>query len=1275
MSWLENNVFLIIYTPSSAPPDENPSSSYYILTRDASGQFMFQKMPEVASPFGLIRCPACQFIGRLRKYDPALSDALVVASTSSTDIGLITRATKSLSEESDSPDYANIFTATSMSNDSRRAQLPVSEDYNDTSPIGLAIDLSSKEPVPSPIPDDEEIGSSEVPLPIVMVLNNEGILSCWWFVYSDAIREKKVYHGITEVGGQQPTAPQTPKAPTASPFTFGSSAPAFGTPSMGSTTPTFGTTTGFGFPKVPSATPPAFGSFSSQPTTSAFGSTTPLGGTPKFGAPSSLGQRAPGFGQTSQLGGGMSLLGKSSPLGSGFSSAAGAPSGLGSGFASFAKNEPAKGFGSFANNNAGTGFSSFASSNTGFGSAGAQNQNNMSFASLGSSGESAFSKPVQPLSGVSQTNQSPFAANNKPTNGFSGFSLTSSFKPDQSSAAQESKPQDNGGLSFSSLSDMLDDDQPQEKSSSTFSSNPPSSSQPSIFGSKDPFPSLQKDKPEQPTSVFGSGTSLFGKPSGNLFGPPSVVATSVPTESSQASLSDSTIKVDMPDAAVSSPVSKTLETPLPPESTSKATYAPGDTSGSSSNLSELGKKPQPEAAPLPPDFISTRKSEGKVPLPDSSTSPDSRSSDVELESAPLPPDFTPTKPGPDSTPRQPSVFADTQSKTSELRKSPDTAPLSPESKKTTSSFSKSTTPKAEPAPFPPPFFPPKKEESQKKGESIPLPDESAGEADFEDNEEDYTNEASPVEEQTIDRLRSPKSPKESTESSFDFASMGSPESTSATSKTPAAEAKATRNPKAPPIFQFPTPRPAPTIVPDGRQHLTPRSPSPIRSLRNREIGRTTSAPSAPGQALAQRKISLHNSKLAQPQPEVEADPAHKNFQSMAIAAETQQLSDDDEDEQLRADLARPLSPAPTLDPFLPHQDYTGESLKPGISGQIERLYRDINSMVDTLGINSRSMAAYLLYQTTTSKSDLNGWLAALQSDSARDLLDEDLLLSELGRLSDGITQLETMLDSGKLEVKREQLRACDQLFSKDVVNLRGQCSNLRRVIDAHTDEVAIASAPLSADQSSLQQDLRNLSTTVQTKLANFEKDLSLLRAKIADFSKHGSDTNGARSNRRQMGRPTVEAVTSTISTMTQMAEKKGGDVDMLEAQIRKLGINIATAPPSGSSSPWQTPQKRAGRIPGTPGSHGSTDGVGGSMYHTPESATRKRSLLQSSMLGATSRALFTNESSTSGLGSLAVTSNGSKRWKERAGSRQRVAGHVRDALMNRKAKVREVNDV
>ncbi|KAI5293105.1 hypothetical protein KEM52_005829, partial [Ascosphaera acerosa] len=370
IAWLENDVFLAVYSTADASSDFGvPAESYYFIYREkGTSNYTFRSAPEVALAVSPGRLPPKQFITRLMNYEPHLSDCLIVLSTSSTDVGLYTRASKPLApEHADPASITNEFTATTMSDDSRRAGIPMTESMEDTTPVGVSLDLSTEEPVLSPIPG-EDFPDSGVPLPGLAVLNTEGVLSYWYIVYSDAIREKKPY-----TGGAAAVSTTTSIAPTPAPAQAAAQAapaqPAFGQSAFGASTSTpFGqSTTSTAAPAFgkPAGGPPAFGqSGFGQPAfgQSGFGTpakpaAAPAFGTPSFGTPSAPGTASPAaastsaFGQPSSLGAsfGSSSFGKPSGLGAstggsgggGFSSFAGTGGG---GFGAFASAAPASPF-------------------------------------------------------------------------------------------------------------------------------------------------------------------------------------------------------------------------------------------------------------------------------------------------------------------------------------------------------------------------------------------------------------------------------------------------------------------------------------------------------------------------------------------------------------------------------------------------------------------------------------------------------------------------------------------------------------------------------------------------------------------------------------------------------------------------------------------------------------------------------------------------------------------------------------------------------------------
>ncbi|PYH46553.1 FG-nucleoporin NUP159 [Aspergillus saccharolyticus JOP 1030-1] len=1239
IAWLENDIFLTIYTPNTLEDDMggNPPSSYYIITRRKQAPFLIQRLPELCSPWGYKRTPAFQFIARLRDYKPHLKDVLILSSTACADIGLITRADQPL-VKSDTVNTAGVFVTTEVSDDSKRASVPLSDSGDETSVIGLGLDLSSKENVITPIPG-ADIEESSTPLPNFLLLNHEGILCSWWFLYSDAIRQKVLYQGMADQ--MQAQAQQTPQAPQAQPSSFGQSG--------------FGGASGFGSSAFGSPAAPSFGSPSAQaaPQKPAFGASS-------FGSPS---QQGPAFGQSgfAALGGGSSGFGQPSTPGKGLSSLSFAQSGTGSG----------GGFGAFAPKTGG-GFGAFASTN----------QSSTSLFAQAASSESPLTKAsnASPFGGQSSMASAFGAPKTSGSTGSFGlgsspFVVGSTFKSDGSAANDLPKPDKPSGMfSFSeSMDDMMSsstktsppneemDDMedesatPQQKpgekgtTSSLFGQTSTATSAPKgLFGApSEPTTSAPKGlfgAPSQPTTsaapkgLFGAPSAPASSASKSMFGSPSTTTTSTPRSpftsqpisnpfGQQASkpgfsLFGSTTPAKSPLAFSTSADSTTPSkeqseddartpsatpqgAPLPPDPISKASYGPGDTSASS-NVS----KSSVDDAPLPPDFttskLTTKEAAAEAPLPPDFTKIGKKADDenegVGPEEAPLPPDFSIPKP---------------------RQESEDVAPVPDESDG-------------------------EDYEGEDDGSEEGASDEEE-ESDFADSGEDITNDISPSESNE-------PSPKALPKGSFKPGAQVTGGLFSPASKPPSA----------------PQPQPSRSLFgamsnpkfPALQNRELPRSPSPVRGaapnrLFNADGKKGVSAPQSPGSALTARKASLteHQRRESQLKPK----PARKELSQQELRArqleeEAQVLSDDDEDERLRADLALPLEPVPTLDPFLPHHDYAGETSKPGIPGQIERLYRDINSMVDTLGINVRSLSSFLLYQKQSKDPH---WVDTLQQDNATDILDKELVLCEIEKFDDAVAMLAASLEQQRVQGVEEKLEKCRELLSKDIITLRGQCASIRKTLDAHTDTTAIHFAPLSAEHANLQQDLRSASTEVQAKLADLESAVTLLRAKIADVPPLG----GSRQTTR---RPTVEAVTTTIHKMMEMAESKRSDIDVLEAQLKRLGVDTTAPAASREGSPFTTPKKNAGRLPATPGSRGSIDGP----YHTPDSANRALAF-RSSINGSARASRLRNVEGVQDL----VSSEETAQYKAKVQRKQRIVESLRSAIEAKKNRVRTLNDL
>ncbi|KAJ5129639.1 uncharacterized protein N7515_005678 [Penicillium bovifimosum] len=700
-------------------------------------------------------------------------------------------------------------------------------------------------------------------------------------------------------------------------------------------------------------------------------------------------------------------------------------------------------------------------------------------------------------------------------------------------------------------------------------------------------------------------------------------------------------------------------------------------------------------APLPPDFTKPKKV-SPTPVDDAPLPPDfvSQKKPVQkAEDAPLPPDFIAPKksvPVTDDAPLPPDFIAPKKS-----APVTDDAPLPPDFV-----AAKKSLPEADDAPLPPDFLtkPPKHEavpedaplppdftakpKAEPYEEAVPVPDDSdeagisevdsdeaglseAESEEAESEEADGSDFNDSGEEITHDEATTVK-PEPSAQSSF----VSEQSSTGGFFSSPAPKTeKKGHHPRQlfGEISKQPVLRP-PGPVPRGNREPY-RSPSPVRAQRKGVLATKAHGRKGSASALHSRKASLTEiakrdgrlRKASDVDREEQERQARAHAEAQLQEEDVLSLPDEGDDDRLRDELAQPVEPVDTLDPFLPHQNYMGEAAKPGIAGQIERIYRDINSMVDTLGINARSLVGFLMHEQLNKQgSDVDEWVMVLTGDQPADILDKKMSLKNIENFDSVVDSLAQLLDSQRVQGVEEKLNECRDLLMKRIVTLRGQFASIRKTLDAHTDTGAILEAPLSAEQSALQHDLRTTFTDLQAKTAALEQGVSLLRAKIADIPQ----ANGSVRNR-----PTVEAVTKTIATMTSMAEGKSTDIDVLESQMRRLGIDIAIAgPPSREGSPFTTPRKNlVGRIPITPGSRGSVDG---SAYHTPESASRGINF-RSSVNGWVRHSRLRD---VEGPGELAVPQEDASQYQAKRTRRQHLNVCLKKVFEDKSNKVRDADD-
>ncbi|RGP80399.1 hypothetical protein FLONG3_1548 [Fusarium longipes] len=1145
LTWLENHLFLSIHTSNNQSP---PKSIYHIITRQPPSSFTFQQLTDPVEPFGSDKAPHHSIL-RIRDFAPALQDMLIIASTAVSEMGIVTRSKTPLATDQPAESITGVFTLTEFLDDTKRPTLPMTDSMDDAVPVGVALDLSGKDKVYKPIPSDVELEESPGPLPGCWALTHDGVLCAWWIVYNDSIRQGTSYPHLAVVEGTSTAtpAPAAQPAPAASASPFGSS----GTSAFGSTAQLGQKASPWG--STPSAAPSTGGAVFGS---SGFGNAAPSAA-PAFGKPSAI-----GFGQSSQLGA------KSSPWASAAGGASAAAPAFGqSGFSSFANNNNTSPFGKAAadgQTSASGGFASFASK-SGFASVSNDGNKNVfgsgnkpAGSAFGSTSNAETAFPAKPSSG------SPF--------GSTPFKLQSSFKPDGSAKDDNAKP--SGSLFGSAFGSALTDpnnkpavatpaprdedmdtagvteETPQPKSKDTVfgsqqspeSTTPTTTPAPSKFGFAT-SPAPQASAFGQP-SKFGSTGGLFGnkteapKPSGGLFGAPS----STPKPSS--GLFSSNSDTPKPSGGL---FGSQQSTPKP--SIFGTQQKPASYSGIFGQKSEPPKAESPKIkqeeddAPLPPDptpkfnpFASpaTSAKPEAAPLPPDFTSKTTQSTtkSAEAADAPLPPDFV-------------NVSKPTAAD----------APLPPDptiSSKPRSVFDKPEgTPKAPSSLFPAVAGPPSDDSDDEEDEE----DEEGDEGEDEDAEEEEEEEEEGEEEDDngsegsgvdVAKDLSPTitalSPGYTPQSSF-----GGPGNTLGASRANQEGSRPlfgelSRNA---PVF----PRPNAT---------SPRSPSPVRgAVPNRvlrsENMRSVSAPGVPGPRQSRMGASI-TSKDSRPSE----DPfvaQHRKLKAKQEAAETQPLVDEEDDEVHKL-LASEVEGSLTMDEFIAHSNVAPPA-KESIPSQVEAVYRDINSMIDTLGLNSRTVKSFIKGHTENRKEDGRG----------KDDLDapEDWVLCEIDELGDVLdSELYADLEDGRVRDLEYKLDACHEL-TRDMHRLRAKQEDLKQILMIRTDpeqaEVS-KSMPLSAEQATQQNELRREFAKFSKLLAEAEEALTLLKTKLVSAS--------SASGKGKANVPTVDAVIRTIGKMTAMVEKRSGDIDVLENQMRKVTLNSM----SREGSPMVTPQGR-----------------------------------------------------------------------------------------------------
>lgn len=1268
MSWLQNDSFLFVYANLDTEFPPSPCE-YYIIDREPkTTNYLFKRLTEPLPLMGMERLPTSHLLVRLRNFPPSLTDLVLVAATSSTEVGLITKAGQSLSAEA----KADEFASTLIADENRRAVLPLSSSGDgETSPVGMALDFSSTELVRAPVPEAADIDETSHSVPQLLILNNEGLLCSWWILYSESVLQKTQHPAMRSATaaeqelGQQAVQnekiseqmPQPAASFAAPASTFGQAS--FGTPATTGTAPTppfastgnlggssagaFGTgsssfggastiggaksswvSTGFSTPAAPQSNSAGFG----QP---AFGSASSFGnvGTPGFGAPSALGK--PSFGQTSTAPAfGTSGFG-AKPGGFGNAPSSASPFGNAntstkSPFGAFASNgsndnqKPASPFGQvsgggFASKDTEKSHSPFGQvSSNGFGDFGQGSK------------ESVFGKAPSPFpgAGASEGGGSVFG---KP----GSFQLQSSFKADPTQKEDSPPPEaTKSGFGFGSgFGDMLGSQQHAAPAARDKEEN---MSEETDEPSQTPFAGFSPENQKQtqqslvtPPSTIGQPKATPAPPVSSLFGKPAQQTTTPqpapPTSTGWnfGSLPTTTPKENAPDMHSTTP----KDTPAPtsslfgqgPKAGSMTFSAPKDSTQESPKIKEepdsddTGLKDIPEA-PLPPDAVSKPR---YVSGESSASSSNSRSTARTVDD-PLPPDWTPAN----------------------------RSAAAPEAE---SSKQSPHSPAGEEAPLPP--DPTHKSIPEELAQEPELPSEEDDLSEFdESSDEEDDDENSPIEATNEDGEEQIATSPESSFKSGERSTEASPTGGLFTKVN-----NTTSKPR--PLFGEVGTN-APIFAPPKPQE-SPRSPSPVRNIlptdRLRfEASRSVSAPADRRSMIDQRKEAYAQSGLAaQAQQAQQQELArHKQREDEArfrkSTAESQEYEDleDDDDERLREELQSPIQASETLDDFVTYQAKpSDEGAKSGVPAQIERLYRDINSMVDTFGINLRSLGAYMKHQQEQQPN--KDWPQVLASETPVDALNDEWYLQDIMRLRDGQTVLDDLVDKAQVYEYDMKLHECQQILSQDIMDLKMKSAAIRKSLSLRSKPEEAATAPLSSEQSSLQHELRVSSANVQGKLVQVEDALAVLRAKVLEsWSSDGMKRTslfGAATPKK----PTIEAVTNTVMKMTKMAEQKSADVDLLEAQLRKLDVKGGL---NGSrhGTPNGTSTYRRSIAAASPSS---------SVYLTPNSkfgGSTKSTPARRSVQGP----------------KPVISAEDSEKWRAKAQRKKAVASLFRDVLEERK---------
>jgi nucleoporin NUP159 len=268
-----------------------------------------------------------------------------------------------------------------------------------------------------------------------------------------------------------------------------------------------------------------------------------------------------------------------------------------------------------------------------------------------------------------------------------------------------------------------------------------------------------------------------------------------------------------------------------------------------------------------------------------------------------------------------------------------------------------------------------------------------------------------------------------------------------------------------------------------------------------------------------------------------------------------QSLEDDEFEHVQNLLDTEVLPSLDIGEFNAFNSITADVHASTVAAQVEALYRDINGMLVTLGLNARALKGFIKGHEEHRDEKTKDGLAN----------PDDWVLCEAEDLSHILDDhLTPELEDGRLQDVDDTWDMCQGLV-REMPKLRAKHQDVKRILGSVLDPgqaAAHRSMPLNAEQAAQQTELRQSYAQLIRLMADAESALTMLKTKLASM---GSSSG------KPAAVPTVDAVMRTITKMTSAAEKRSGDLDVLESQMRKLRFTNSVGPPSREGSPFMTP--------------------------------------------------------------------------------------------------------